>query len=201
MKHENDDRSDEELALLAAASPDSIEGRQAACTVLGRYTTPVYRWCHAYVRDREQAEDLAQEILLRAYTRLGDFEGWGRFSAWLFTIARNICLDALRRNARRRPVAVEEETMADPRPGPDAELDASRAEQELLELIARHLSAQEQEAVWLRCMEKMPLNAITRALGIRQASGARAVLQNARRKLRAALGARSPLTPEDCEDE
>lgn len=182
--------TDEELALLAAASPDSFEGRRAAGLVLERYTKLLYGWCYTFVHDRDQAEDLAQDILLRAYSRLGEFEGWGRFSAWLFTIGRNVCLDAVRRSARRRSAGEAPDFMPDPRPGPDAELERNLEERELLEIVRAKLTRLEQDAVWLRCVERMPVEAITRALKIPKASGARAVLQTARRKLRSALGSR-----------
>ncbi len=195
-----DPRSDEDLALLAAGCPDSPAGRKAACTVLERYARVVYRWCYSYVGNVEQAEDLAQDVLLRAYRHLGDFEGWGRFSAWLFVITRNLCLDAVRRDARRKREEIELDRLADPAPGPEAELAARREEERTLSLIREHLSEQEQDALWLRCFERMPLDAITRVLGITQRSGARAVLQNARRKLRAALGDAHPLAREGDDD-
>jgi RNA polymerase sigma-70 factor, ECF subfamily len=194
------DRSDEELALLAIRSPDSPEGRNAACTVLGRYARTVYRWCYGYVRDEGMAEDLSQDILLRAYRRIGNFEGWGRFSAWLYVISRNHCLDAVRRQARRRTEGNEVDMLMDPRPGPDIDLETREAEEGLLRVIAQHLTAQEQEVLWLRCIEKMPVPEITRVLSITQASGARAVLQNARRKLRAALGEGCPNLVEGNDD-
>jgi DNA-directed RNA polymerase specialized sigma24 family protein len=50
-----------------------------------------------------------------------------------------------------------------------------------------HLAPLEQEALWLRCVERMPVDEITRVLGIEGSTGARAVLQSARRKLRAVL--------------
>ncbi len=181
------DWSDEALARVAAVRPNDPDGRAAAETLFGRYVRTVYRWCYRLVEDPELARDLAQDILLSAYRNLGRFEGWGRFSAWLFVISRNRCLDALRKPA----LLVEElegpETLANPRPGPDRELEDCENEDGLLRLLRDHLTAQEQEALWLRCYERMPVEAITRALGIQHATGARAVLQSARRKLRAAL--------------
>ena len=52
--------------------------------------------------------------------------------------------------------------------------------------IRDELEPQEQEALWLRCFEGLSVDAITEVLAVREASGARAVLQRARRKLRAA---------------
>ncbi len=70
---------------------------------------------------------------------------------------------------------------------PDQDLENRLAEEELLALIRVSLDEVEQQALWLRCFEKMPVDEITMLLGIEEASGARAVLQRARRKLKAAL--------------
>ena len=80
--------------------------------------------------------------------------------------------------------------VADERPTPDQEMEQRLDESALLDLIKSHLTRQEQDALWLRCMERMSVEEITSLLGIEEQSGARAVLQRARRRLRAALDRR-----------
>ncbi len=184
-------RSDEELARLASEDPEGEAGREASCALLGRYTRPVYRFCLGLIRDPDLAEDLAQEILLSAWKNIARFEGWGSFSAWIFVISRNRCRNALRRPSLTRDDATWPEILSDPRPGPDRELEEREEEDALLRVVREHLTAEEQDALWLRCYERLPVDEITRLLGIRHATGARAVLQTARRKLRAALESES----------
>jgi DNA-directed RNA polymerase specialized sigma24 family protein len=57
-------------------------------------------------------------------------------------------------------------------------------------LLRDTLSPLEQEAIWLRCFERLAVGDVTRILGLTHASGARSVLQSAREKLRAALARR-----------
>jgi DNA-directed RNA polymerase specialized sigma24 family protein len=71
--------------------------------------------------------------------------------------------------------------------GPDRLLEGEEDDRVLLDLIKEALEPQQQEVLWLRCFERMPVDEITRMLGITASSGARGVLQSARRKLRAAL--------------
>lgn len=181
------ERSDEELALLAAGDPYGPQAEMAASVLLERYTRVVYRWCCGRAPDRETAEDLAQEVLVRAYRNLKRFEGWGSFSAWMFVIARNVCIEKLRRPSILSEAQLDPDALPDPMASPDRVLEELEDESTLLTLIEEHLSQQEQDAIWLRCREGMSIDAITRILGIRQTTGARAVLQNARRKLKTAL--------------
>ena len=71
--------------------------------------------------------------------------------------------------------------------GHDRQLEQREDEERMLGIIKEVLEPVEQRAIWLRCFEKVPVEEITRLLGIESASGARAVLQKARRKLRTAL--------------
>jgi RNA polymerase sigma-70 factor (ECF subfamily) len=159
----------------------------AASVLFGRYRDRVYQWCVRRVRDHEQAMDLAQEVLIGAYRKLDSFDGRSSFSSWLFAITRNRCLNALRRPPLFDASAPDPDALADRQRGPDRALEEREAEERLLALIARHLDPVEQEVLWLRCFERMPVDAISVTLGIDQASGARGILQRARRHLRAAL--------------
>lgn len=184
------DGDDRVLVESYQRDPRSEAGRQAASRLLARYRERVLIWCWRVVDDRELALDLAQDVLLNAYRRLDGYHHDGRFGAWLFTIARNRCLAELRR--RNVPVAAEGvlELVADPRPAPDEAWERKNAAAELFALVREELTPLEQDTIWLRCHEGLPVDVITRRLDIREATGARAVLQRARRKLRSALARR-----------
>ena len=67
-----------------------------------RYGPRVFRVAHRFFRRREQVEEAAQEVFLKAFTELGSFEGRGSLEGWLTRIATNTCLNLLR-GAKRRP--------------------------------------------------------------------------------------------------
>jgi len=71
---------------------------------------------------------------------------------------------------------------------PALQLEERESEEMFYKLMITALEPLERWTLWLRCFERMPVDEITRVLRIDRASGARGVLQKARRKLRAALG-------------
>lgn len=182
--------SDHDL-LAVARNGDSAARREAATArLLSRYRQRVYAWCFRMVRDHERAQELSQDVLLNAWRGLDGFAGRARFSSWLFALARNRCLSDLRRQAPVFDGQVTLEGLADEREDPERELLARIDEEDLLALIGAELDRREQDALWLRCVEGWPVDAITEALQVREVSGARGLLQRARRKLRAALAHR-----------
>lgn len=79
----------------------------AFVSLYNRYKGAVYAFCVKMLYDREQAQDVMQETFLRVYENRDRLLNTGSFKAWLFTIARNQCLNQLRRD--KRQVSYEDE--------------------------------------------------------------------------------------------
>ena len=75
-----------------------LQGSQPAYGVLvQRYESYVFTLVMRYITSREQAEEVAQDVFVKAYRCLADFKGNSKFSTWLYTIVNTTCLSALRR--------------------------------------------------------------------------------------------------------
>lgn len=180
---------DEELLRIVRTDADSARRREAAVRLVCRYRDAVYLWCYRYTHDVDRARDLAQDVLTTVWQKIDGFEGRAKFSTWIYSVTRNRCIDASRR-ASLWSEEGEIPDVEDPSPAPDVAFDQAQDEDWLLRTIRTGLEPDEQRAIWLRCIEHMGIEEITRIMHLENVSGARAVLQRARNKLRAAIEAR-----------
>ena len=186
-KEEYGGLTDMELVNLARTGGVSGDGTPAAAELFGRYQRSVYLWCFRYVNDHEKALDLSQDVFLRALKGLESFAGRSRFSSWLFSITRNRCLNEVQRVDLLRDEGPDLDCIPSREPRPDGEFEQREGEERILHLLRVTLEPLEQKAIWLRCYERLQVDEITKVLDIKTRSGARGMLQTARRKLRAAL--------------
>ena len=84
-------RSDVQLMLDVKSGDDS-----SFELLLRKYRTPVVNFLYRMVRDTAAAEDLAQEVFLRVYRARGEYLPSAKFTTWMFRIATNLALNALR---------------------------------------------------------------------------------------------------------
>lgn len=86
--------------------------RDAYRSLVDRYQTGLIIYCDQLVRDRDAAEDLAQDAFVKAYTSLRTFDpDRAAFSTWLYRIASNVCIDHLRKSKRFVRQAIEDAPM------------------------------------------------------------------------------------------
>lgn len=184
---------DDELLARFRADPEGETGRRAAGLLLARYRGRVYAWALRLVREHEDALDVAQIVMLKAWRSLPGFDGRSAFASWLFAMTRNECLTALRpRSLKRDPDADPEWFLVDD-DDPGRLFENAEEEKAMEALVRETLNPLEQQAIWLRCFERLSVGDVTRILGLTHVSGARSVLQSAREKLRRALAARGRL--------
>jgi len=71
--------------------------KQAYAELVKRYQNFVFTICMRYTSSREDAEEIAQDIFVKAYRCLSDFRGESKFSTWLYTIVNTTCISFLRK--------------------------------------------------------------------------------------------------------
>ena len=84
------------MARFAAGHPEAFS------ELYERYERPVYGFCLRLLGDRDRAEDAFQDTFVTMLEQRLRYQDRGRFKSWLFTLARNVCLDRARQSVRRK---------------------------------------------------------------------------------------------------
>ncbi len=187
------ERTDEELlAAYQQGDPGAFEA------LLRRHRAPLFTFLLRMLGERERAEDLAQETFLRIVKGAQAWEHRARFQTWLFTIARNLCVDQSRRDRFRRADSLDaqgpgdEPAMVDSVPG--REIDPSRGAESarlrpVLQRALLSLPAEQREVFILREQAGVPFREIAEIQGVNEntvKSRMRYALEGLRKALAAA---------------
>jgi RNA polymerase sigma factor (sigma-70 family) len=162
--------------------------------LLRRCHATVYRWALVHTGDPDDADDVAQEVLVRLYTRLDRYAGRARFTTWLYQVTRNAAIGFGRRVASglrlARNVARQSEAHWAAREDPVKRVQESQVRLIVTDLF-RGLPARQREVFHLTEVEGLAASEIGERLGMSPVT-VRAHLFRARRALRTKILARHP---------
>ncbi|HUE96603.1 MAG TPA: sigma-70 family RNA polymerase sigma factor [Longimicrobiaceae bacterium] len=165
--------TDHELVTFARSGSE-----KAYRELLGRYERPVFSIVYRMVRDRELAEDLAQETFVKVFNRLDSYNPKYKFSSWIFKIASNLSIDHLRKKELHtvsldgsRHARTDEEiessriSVATSDENPEELLEAKELGNEIEEAIGQ-LRAEYRTAIMLRHVEGRPYEEIAEIMDV-----------------------------------
>ena len=175
--------------------------QEAFAILFARYQAQVTESLRWVTRDSVAVDDLTQEVFLRVWNRADQWSGQGSFRGWLFQIARNLSLNQLRSQSRRReqplemPSLCDEEDEERPVPGwmidraalgPDVQLE--RAEQRrILQALIDALPEEKREIFQMVYEDEMKLREVAERLAIPEGT-VKSRLFHARKQLAEAWG-------------
>jgi len=145
--------------------------------LLSRHRRPVYNFILRFIGDKETAEDLLQEAFMRVIKGAEAYKRQAKFTTWLYTIARNLCVDQTRRRKHRKhasldaPMDASEEsgTLLDVLPGNEMASDRKSVNKQLHETMQRaiaELSEDQREVFLMREFLDMPFKQIADVVGV-----------------------------------
>ncbi len=151
-----------------------------------RYQKKIYLWSFNYTHDVEEAVDCSQEIFIKVFKNIAGFAGQSSFATWVYRIAKNHCLSRLALKGdtwRKRLMSLDncevaDSTLVDHLQGMELE----RELEHLLVAAREKMKEDELEAFVLHYREGLTVKEITKILGCDNVTGARTLIQNARRK-------------------
>ncbi len=151
-------RDDDAKDIAASRSGD----REAFDRLVARYQRDVYRLCYRYVNNHQDADDMAQEVFLKAYRALARFRGDSSFRTWIYRIGINTCLNF---RAARKAVAEEAtERLADHKPSAADEVFAAERARVLREAVSR-LPEKQKATVILKVYHDLTHEEVANILG------------------------------------
>src|SRR5215470_147921 len=148
----------EERAIAASQRGE----REAFDQLVLRYQRDVYRLCYRYVNNHDDANDLAQEVFLKAYKAIGRFRGDSSFSTWLYRIAVNTCLNF--RAVRRPPIDELPEGLTDRAPSASDRLESEAAAARVRAAVER-LPAKQRATLILKIYQELTHEEVAAVLG------------------------------------
>ncbi len=176
----------EDQELVSLAQKRGNRDSRPFQLLMARHQNTVWRVCYNFFNNADDAEDLAQEVFLKAYRNLHRFEGRSSFKTWIYRIAINTSQNELRKRSRRpttSPTTLETASEIIPS-GQNVEATVQRnARNELLKQALQQLKPNEFQALMLKDIEGKPYQEIAEEMDI-SLSAAKMRVQRSRNALK-----------------
>lgn len=160
--------------------------QQAYAELVHRYQNYVFTLTMRFTKNREDAEEVSQDIFIKAYRALSDFRGASKFSTWLYTIVNTTCITFLRKK-RLEVHSLDNDQVFELADSQDSGLRANMVEQKsriaMVNSAIALLSSDDAEVITLFYKAEQTLDEIARALGI-EPNAAKVRLHRARTRLK-----------------
>lgn len=101
--------------------------------LISKYEKKIYTIAYRFMGNHEDASDLAQEAMLKAYRSMAKFRGDASFKTWLYHITANVCRDELRKRSKRQEVSLDQPLVFEDGEAPRQTADWSAVPEDLYE--------------------------------------------------------------------
>ena len=160
--------------------------RQAYALLVDRYQNYVFTLALRFTKNREDAEEVSQDIFIKAYRSLSDFRGAAKFSTWLYTIVNNTCISFLRKK-KLEVHSLDNEKVFEVADNQDSGMRANMIEQKskiaMVNKAIALLSTDDAEIITLFYKGEQTLEEISNILGL-ETNTAKVRLHRARARLK-----------------
>ena len=173
--------TDSELIQLVLAGNQAVYAQ-----LVERHQKFVFTLVLRYVKSREDAEEVAQDVFVKAYRSLADFKGASKFSTWLYTVTTTSCLSFLRKK-KVEVQSLDNENIFETADNIDGGMSANQIEQKskvaMVNQAIRLLSLDDAQAITLFYKGEQTLEEIARIMG-KEPNAVKVQLHRARTRLK-----------------
>ena len=173
--------------------------QQAYALLVDRYQNYVFTLVLRFIKTREDAEEVSQDIFIKAYRALADFKGGSKFSTWLYTIVNNTCISFLRKK-KLEVHSLENERVFEAAESMDSGMNANQVEQKsrsaMVTKAIAMLSPDDAEIITLFYKAEQSLEEIAMILHI-ETNTAKVRLHRARARLKEKMETYFPAEVDD----
>lgn len=160
--------------------------QQAYAMLVRRYQNYVFTLAFRFTKNREDAEEVAQDVFIKAYKALADFKGNSKFSTWLYMIVNNTCITFLRKK-RLEIHSLDKKGVFEVADSQDSGFRANMVEQKSKVAMVNHainmLNPDDAEIITLFYKSEQSLDEIAQILGL-ETNTAKVRLHRARTRLK-----------------
>lgn len=161
MDHTN--KTDEAIVLLIKRGDSELFGE-----LVKRYQAKMKRYAHKFLFGRNDTDDLVQDVFIKAYVNLQSFDDSRKFSPWIYRIAHNTYVNALKKKLTDKVFSIDFDTFL-PQPKANETADADSEKEFTKEMLDNHLDMigeKYREPLVLYFYEDMDYKEISQILGI-----------------------------------
>lgn len=158
---------EEDLILVQETLKGNVQSFEA---LLNKYELIILKFIYSMIRDKETAEDITQDVFITVYNKLDTFDSRYKFSNWIMRIARNKCIDYIRKIKKSKELNIEDCISIKSREtSPEERLEYKEIRDFIVNKI-NSLDNVDKQIILLRYSQKATFNDISKILDISESS-------------------------------
>jgi len=178
MGRARDSAAGRDAAFERARAAEALSPRNRFQGLMERHEARLRRLAYGMLADKSRVDDVLQDAFIRVVQNAADFKHEARFSTWLYTIARNLCIDQIRKRALRRHPSLDEPRRSEESDGPTlgeqtadsrANVERTAVAGEIRERVLAavdELPEEQREVFLMREVSNLPFKEIAEIVGV-----------------------------------
>ncbi|HEY2494511.1 MAG TPA: sigma-70 family RNA polymerase sigma factor [Paenibacillus sp.] len=157
--HGLDEKLDLDMEIKSVIEKVQTGDIQAYTLIIKRFQRQIFLYCYYLLKSQEEAEDAAQDIFIKGLEHINRFSYTVSFSAWLYKIAHNHCLDLIKKRNKNYQSFLEYKT--------NREQETEHRYTEAIHDLLDHLNVEEQQILLLRSLEEYSYDEIASIMDLK----------------------------------